>query len=467
MAKYQTYGMAVGALIALLGLIASLSGIAAFGPIAAALAFLVLLALFVMSWRLGKVATDGLPDLLAQVFASCPDPILVMEGEKYVYCNPAAVKILGLRTTTDVTSRTPDAFSPERQPDGRPTIDVVMERNAQARKEGFSRFEFWHKRLSGELFPLDITLVTLEHNGRDLMSVYWRDIRETVRLRDEKRQAATALVDRLESSVLSITAALSQSANQMEATAQSMSTIAEQTDTQAALVITGTDAAVATVQTVAGAAEKLSSTINEIGLQTGQSSSISLAAADDAARLTTIVKGLSDSAARIGEVVKLINAIAAQTNLLALNATIEAARAGEAGKGFAVVAGEVKSLANQTSKATEDITVQVSAVQAATRQTVAAIGAIVERIDNIRQVADAIANAVQQQSMATSDIVRNVQEAASDTRQVSTTVATVSRLAAQTGSSAGQVLSSARSLSKDAGTLKGAVDRFLREVRTG
>jgi len=177
------------------------------------------------------------------------------------------------------------------------------------------------------------------------------------------------------------------------------------------------------------------------------------------------VQGLSAAAQKIGDVVKLISDIASQTNLLALNATIEAARAGEAGRGFAVVANEVKSLASQTAKATDEISAQVGAMQGATTEAVAAIEGIGRTIGAINEIASAISTAVEQQGEATREIARNVQEAAQGTGQVSSNIASVNQAAEKTGSAAGQVLSSAEQLSGQATKLRADVDRFLANIR--
>ena len=209
----------------------------------------------------------------------------------------------------------------------------------------------------------------------------------------------------------------------------------------------------------------MSSSVSEIARQVTQSTEIAGQAVAEANRTNLTVQGLSAAAQKIGDVVKLISDIASQTNLLALNATIEAARAGEAGRGFAVVANEVKSLANQTAKATDEISAQVGAMQGATAEAVQAIEGITRTIGAINETAAAISGAVEQQGSATAEIARNVQEAAQGTGRVSSNIASVNQAAVKTGSAAAQVVSSAEQLSGQAANLRTDVDRFLANIR--
>jgi methyl-accepting chemotaxis protein len=216
---------------------------------------------------------------------------------------------------------------------------------------------------------------------------------------------------------------------------------------------------------VASAAEELSASISEIGSQVSSSSRISSAAVEEARHVNNLVHGLADAVGKIGEVVNMITDIATQTNLLALNATIEAARAGEAGKGFAVVANEVKHLANQTAKATEEIGQQIGSVQSQTNEAVEAIKAITMTIGQISEVASAIAAAVEEQGAATNEIARNVEQAAAGTNEVSTNIAGVTESSTETGRASSQVLDSARELSVQSEHLRNDVDKFINHIR--
>ncbi|HYD66568.1 methyl-accepting chemotaxis protein, partial [Azospirillum sp.] len=230
-------------------------------------------------------------------------------------------------------------------------------------------------------------------------------------------------------------------------------------------VAAAAEEASANVQTVSAATTELSSSIGEIGRQIAHSAEIAGAAVTEAEQANGRIAALAAAVQKIGEVVKLINAIASQTNLLALNATIEAARAGEMGRGFAVVASEVKTLANQTAQATDEIAAQITAVQSSTGDAVAAIDGIGRTIARMNEVTTAIASAIEEQGAATQEIARNVAQAADGTREVSTNIHTVSDAVQATGTAAGDVLAAGKRLAEQAETLRGTVAEALNGIR--
>jgi methyl-accepting chemotaxis protein len=273
------------------------------------------------------------------------------------------------------------------------------------------------------------------------------------------------LVQGFEAQVSAMVSQLSAASAELEATARTMADTAALTDSQAATVTAAAEEASAGVRTVSASADDLAKSVEDITRQVAQSSRMTIGAVQDARRTDTIVRALADSAQKIGDVVGLISAIAGQTNLLALNATIEAARAGDAGRGFAVVASEVKGLAAQTARATAEIELQVTAIQAATREAVAAIQGITTTIEDVSEIAASIAHAVAQQGEATAQIALNVQSMSVSTQDVTANIGGVSLAARSTGSAAGHVLEAAVGLLRQSEQLRVEVDRFVEGVR--
>ena len=282
---------------------------------------------------------------------------------------------------------------------------------------------------------------------------------------EEKRQAMDALAASFEDTVGHIVEAVSSSALGMKQTAEQMSAIAAQAHERSDSVSAAANSASGNVESVAAATEELSYSISEIDKQMMASNEVAHKAVSHAEATNQTMKELSEAAGKIGQVVELINQIARQTNLLALNATIEAARAGEAGKGFAVVASEVKNLANQTAKATEEISNQITAMQGVSSQALDAINAISSTIGEISQAVTTVAGAVRQQSSATQEITQNTQLAATSTRDVSANIVAVQAANDETSEAASAVVNAAGDLSQEADKLRAEVKRFLEQVR--
>jgi methyl-accepting chemotaxis protein len=282
-----------------------------------------------------------------------------------------------------------------------------------------------------------------------------------------RRKGMLELADGFEASVKGVVQAVSSSAVELEASAQSMSSVAEEVTRQSTAVSAATTEASANVSTVAAASEEMSASIAEISRQVAASSGAAHSAVGETDAAANTVQELAKAAEEIGDIVRLISDIAGQTNLLALNATIEAARAGDAGKGFAVVASEVKSLANQTGRAAEDITSRIQRIQSVTGDAVKAMDGVRSTIGKVELIATTIASAVEEQSAATREISGNAGQAAAGTDEVARNVERVKNAAGDAGSAAGQVLEASGELAQQAEALRREVDSFIARVRAG
>lgn len=297
-----------------------------------------------------------------------------------------------------------------------------------------------------------------------------KELEAEQRVEEQKKQARQEKINhatkKFETAMQEIVRFVSSSSTELQASAQSLAASAEETSKQSSVVAAAAQQAAANVQTVSSASEELSSSINEISSQVTRSSQVASRAVEDARRAGANVSELVNAAQKIGEVTSLISSIAEQTNLLALNATIEAARAGEAGKGFAVVAAEVKNLATESTKATEEITSKIQEIQNISNSSAASINEICRVIEEIDQISGSISAAINQQSAATQEISRNVTEAYTGTSEVTQNIVSVNDAANDTGSASTQVLSAANELAKQSTILKNAFDAFIHEVET-
>ncbi len=324
-----------------------------------------------------------------------------------------------------------------------------------------------HHGRRDEIGAMARTVAVFQSNALDMRRLQEEQERAKARAEGERRATLARVAEDFERSVKGVVDSVASAAVEMQAAARQLGSAAEETARHGESVSVVTRQTSANVQSVASATDELTASIGEIGRQVESSAVIARGAVVQADETRSAVDGLAAAASRIGDVIRLIQEIASQTNLLALNATIEAARAGDAGKGFAVVASEVKGLANQTAKSTEEIASQIASIQAATTGTVTAIQGIGATIKRIDEIASTIAAAVQQQMAATQDIARNVGQAATGADDIAHTIQRVHDAAGHTATASVQVAGSSSELSMQAENLRAQMDGFLKTLRTG
>ena len=337
----------------------------------------------------------------------------------------------------------------------------------RALAEGNLKIMVPYQNRKDEIGNMAGAVLIFKQNAEQVEKLKHEQVEAEKRAAQEKKAAMEKLGNDFEESVGHIVSAVASSASQMQANASNLNELSEQTSCLSTTVASATEEASANVQTVASASEELTASIGEISRQVVESARITQNAVNEVKKTDETVTIMVDAASQIGDVVRLIQEIAEQTNLLALNATIEAARAGDAGKGFAVVASEVKNLANQTARATEEISKKIVMVQNVSSEVVAAIRTIGSTIEQINIISSDISQAVQQQASATQEITNNVMQASAGTNQVSSSIVSVTKAATESQKSANEVLISAGDLTKQSGILRNEIQSFLRNIRSG
>jgi PAS domain S-box-containing protein len=412
-----------------------------------------------------KAPTATLEQEVAHAALRVANGVTLLDEKGFIYANEAALRDLGFGSVDEIRGRTPADLSPERQPDGSASREAAARYVEGAMKDGRATFEWVLRRKDGTAFPVEVTLVSVLVGGQRHLMNYWRDLSQVRRLREKQQKTLTDLADRMDSSVRRVAQTLDAAAATLSGDAQGLTEACGSSREMATAAVSASETANAGAQGITGASEELTASISEITREVERAAQLTGRAAEESRHTDTVVRNLAEGARKIGDVVGLISTIASQTNLLALNATIEAARAGEAGKGFSVVASEVKSLAQQTAKATEDISGQISQIQAATQNAVAAIQSITRLTEEISSATSGIAAAVEREGTAAADIARHVHSTAESTQIAAASIAGVSQTTDTAVSGVAKMFDAARAVSQQTGQLSTEVGSFVAAIR--
>ncbi|PWC31891.1 methyl-accepting chemotaxis protein [Azospirillum sp. TSO22-1] len=422
-----------------------------------------------MGFLFGNKPSDPAALIKQAFFERSADALMAIADDRIIECNDSCFRMFGFDNQQAMRNVNPGTLSPPKQPDGRDSGEKATALIGEAIKTGRAQFEWVHRRRDGADFSVLVTLVPHTLDGRPILFAYLSDLGDILKRREaeNRSKAMLQLAATLESSVGTLVNRLSEDAHILDGKAEALSKGMTDVTGRANRAAEASQRTTSSLEAVAAATEELSSSVSDVARQTSDAARRTKEVAEDAGFTDRTIGELADTAQRIGEVVKLINDIAAQTNLLALNATIEAARAGDAGKGFAVVAGEVKNLATQTGKATEDIAGQVATIQAAIRASVAAVGKIVHGVKEIDGFTASIAASAEQQSAATSEISRHVHTTVATMGELSGNASAVVQVARDIQGTASAVHELASDLNDRSTRLSTEVRQFGDTVRRG
>ncbi len=415
------------------------------------------------------VIKSGLdPSLSLHILQHMPCAVFVVDlrSDTYgvVFTNDAFAKSIGVPSPRDLIGRSVDSFFHRQQPDGRTSDDVSPEFVGGMKEHGRHKATINFAREDGSAFEVDVHAIVTEHDGVPY-AIAFVDDSDRVEREAEKKREMVHLAAQFESSVGRVVDAVRDSSSHLAGLASTLSSTSQHSSHRSHSTAEAAEEARKNITAMSSATEELGSSIQEILRQVDGSSSFAKNAVDEAVRTLTLVEQLKAAATRIGDMVSMISKIASQTNLLALNATIEAARAGEAGRGFAVVAAEVKALASQTDKATEEITAQITLIQDVTQSTADAIEQTTRQIREIASMSTMATAAVVQQNAATSEITANMSQVASHAGRVSDGIADVASTVQEVEAVASRVLGLASEMSSHSESLSTQAKSFIETVK--